>query len=118
IVGILQGIIMTVASIVLIVGYLGHFGGITPIFDNLRDLDPNLLTPNFGGEFSLIEMFGLWITYGVAVIGLPWAVQSTLSYDSTKTMKYAIMIGIVFVAFWTIFIGGWGGPASRLFSPE
>lgn len=118
IVGILQGIIMTVASIVLAVGYFTHFNGIGNIFEEVREIDPKLITPNFGGEFPLFEMLGYWLTYSVGLLGLPWAVQSVLGYRSTKTMRYAIVIGVVIVAFWTIFISSWGGVAGRVFSPD
>lgn len=117
IVAMLQGLIMTVASIFLIAGYLGYYNGIGPIFDGIADIDMRLLTPNFGGEFPLIELLGFWFTYGIGVLGLPWAVQSTLGYDSTRTMKLAIAIGIVFVAFWSIFVG-WAGVAGRVFAPD
>lgn len=117
IVAILQGLIMTIASIFLIVGYLSYYKGFGPIVEGLAEIDMRLLTPNFGGEFPLIELLGFWFTYGIGVLGLPWAVQSTLGYDSTKTMKQAIFIGTVFVAFWSIFVG-WAGVAGRVFAPN
>ena len=109
---------MTVASLILVIGYLMHFNGIEPIFNGLETIDPKLLTPNYGGEFQLIEMVGYWFTYSIWVLGLAWAVQNTLGYKSTKTMKYAIVMGIVFVGFWTIFIGVFGGAAGRVFAPN
>jgi sodium/pantothenate symporter len=120
-VGILQGILMTIASLILIVGYLVHFGGIAPIFEKVRMIDPALMTPGGGGPSGpapLVEMLGYWLTYGLAYLGLPWAVQSTLGYKSTKTMKSAIVIGIVMAGIWTIFVGDLGGVAGRAFSPN
>lgn len=116
-VAIVQGLIMTVASIFLIAGYLGYYNGIGSIFEGIKDIDMKLLTPNYGGEFPLIQMLGFWFTYGIGVLGLPWGVQSTLGYDSTKTMKLAIVIGVTFVAFWSIFVG-WAGVAGRIFAPD
>lgn len=120
-VGILQGILMTIASIILIMGYLIHFQGLTPIFDQVRAIDPNLMTPGGGGPNGgapLIEMLGYWLTYGLAYLGLPWAVQATLGYRSTRTMKSAIVIGIVMAGIWTVFVGNLGGVAGRAFSPD
>jgi sodium/pantothenate symporter len=117
-VGILQGFVMTAATIMLVVGYLTYHGGVTPIFEGLRSIDPNLLHPTAGGQFTLFELFGRHLTYSIFTIGLPWAVQSTLSYKDTKSMKQAIQVGIVFVAIWTIFLMGFGGPASRVYNPD
>jgi sodium/pantothenate symporter len=116
-VGLLQGFVMTLASILLIGGYLYHFKGIEPIFTAAKSIDPKLMTPT-GGEASIIQLLGLWLTYGIGVLGLPWAVQSTLGYDSTKTMKKAIIIGVIFVAIWSIFITDLGGLAGRVFAPN
>ncbi|MFA1820165.1 sodium/solute symporter [Virgibacillus oceani] len=118
VVGILQGFVMTVASLILIVGYISYNNGLTPIFHGLQDIDPKLLTPTYGGAFPLIEMAALWFTYSILLIGLPWGVQSALGYNSTKTMKRAMIIGVVFVGMWTIFISTFGGAAARIFSPD
>lgn len=118
IVGILQGFVMTVASLILVAGYISYNKGIAPIFQGLEEIDPNLLTPTYGGEFPLIEMITMWFTYSILLIGLPWGVQSALGYDSTKTMKRAMVLGITFVGFWTIFVSVFGGAAARIFSPD
>lgn len=118
IVGILQGLVMTATSLLLVFGYIGHFNGIEAIFDGLKSIDPRLMTPNFGGEFSFTELLTLWFTYGIGLMSIPWAVQPTLGYDSTKTMRYAMIIGIVFVSFWLIFISVIGGAAGGVVSPN
>lgn len=118
IIGVLQGFVMTVASLILIVGYISYNKGIAPIFQELKVIDPNLLTPNFGGAFPMIEMITLWFTYSILLIGLPWGIQSALGYDSTKTMKRAMVLGIFFVGIWTIFVTGFGGAAARVFTPD
>src|SRR5699024_5415927 len=103
VVGVLQGFVMTVASLILIVGYVSYNKGITPIFHSLRDIDPNLLTPTYGGTFPFIEMIAIWFTYSILLIGLPWGLQSALGYDSTKTIKSPLIIGAVFTGRSTIF---------------
>lgn len=118
VIGILQGFVMTVASLILIIGYISYNKGLTPIFEELKDIDPNMLTPNFGGSFPLLEMATFWFTYSILLIGLPWGIQSALGYNSTKTMKRAMVIGIVFVGIWTVFVSAFGGAAARVFSPN
>src|SRR5699024_3926337 len=118
IVGILQGFVMTVASLILVAGYISYNKGIAPIFQGLEEIDPNLLTPTYGGEFPLIEMITIWFTYSILLIGLPWGIQSALGYDSTKTMKSAMIIGVVFIGMWTILVSTFGGAAARVLSPD
>lgn len=117
-VGVLQGLIMTIGSIVLVVVYFFHFDGLEPILEKLSNIDSKLLTPNYGGEVSNYEMMGYWFTYGIGLAALPWGVQSTLGYGSVKTMKRAIIIGIVFVTIWITFISSLGGAAGRAFLPD
>jgi sodium/pantothenate symporter len=114
-VAIMQGIVMTVASIILIVGFISHFGGITSLFNKAAEANPSGLTP--GGGASLLEMMGYWLTYGIGVLGLAWAVQGTLGYGSVKTMKSAIIVGIVMVTFWSVFLS-LGGLAGRAMFPD
>jgi sodium/pantothenate symporter len=116
-VAILQGIVMTLASIFLIAGYIAHFRGIGPIFSSLQQIDLNLLKPTGAFETPLIYLLGTWLTFGIGVLGLPWAVQATLGYGSIKNMKRAIFLGIIFVTFWTVFLGVFGGAAGRVFTP-
>lgn len=112
-VAILQGIIMTVASVVLIVGFIIHFGGVAPVFNEYRQINPIGQTP--GGATPLLTMFNFWITYGIGVLGLAWGVQGTLSYGSVKTMKRAIVAGIIMVTFWSVFMSVAGVAAKVLF---
>lgn len=114
-VAVVQGVVMTIGSIVLLVGYIRYSGGVTPIFDKVREVDPQLMAP--GGGTPLFAMLGFWLTYGIGLLGLPWAVQASLGYKSTKTMKLAIVIGIVMVSFWSIFMG-LGGVAARAAFPD
>src|SRR5699024_6603399 len=89
-----------------------------PIMDKIHNIDPKLLTPNYGGEVSIYEMMGYWFTYGIGLAALPWGVQSTLGYGSVKNMKRAIIIGIIFVTIWITFVSALGGAAGRAFSPD
>lgn len=118
VVGILQGFIMTFATIVLLVGFMVYFGGMPEIMEQISQISTDLLTPNAGGTISLLNEFDLWVTYSIGIIGLPWAVQSALTYKDTKTMKRAIYIGIVLVSIWTILLCGWAGAAARAYAPD
>lgn len=114
-VAMLQGIIMTAASIILIIAFLVHFGGITPLFEASASLNPAYTTP--GGTAPLRSMVDLWFTYSIGALGLAWGVQGALSYGSTRTMKIGIVAGIVMVTFWTIFMS-LAGVAGKLLFPN
>jgi len=118
IVGILQGFIMTAATLILVVGYMVFYGGMPEIMERVGKLSSDLLTPNVGGKVPLYQLFNLWCTYSIGIIGLPWAVQSALTYKDTRTLKLGIGIGIVFVMIWTVFLCGWAGAAGRLMTPD
>ena len=107
VVGILQGFIMTAATIILVGGYMVFYGGMPEIMQRVGEISTSLWTPNAGGQYPLYQLFNLWCTYSIAIIGLPWAVQSSLTYKDTKTMKQAIVIGIIFVLIWSVFLCGW-----------
>lgn len=111
----MQGIIMTLASVILIVAFIAHFGGVTQIFEASVALDPVRSSP--GGTEPLYTMIDYWFTYGIGVLGLAWGVQGALSYGSVKTMKTAIVAGIVMVSFWSVFMG-LGGVAGKVLFPD
>src|SRR5699024_8058440 len=114
-VAMMQGIIMTLASVILIVAFIIHFGGVTPIFEASAELDPVRASP--GGTEPLYTMVDFWFTYGIGVLGLAWGVQGALSYRSVKTMKTAIVFGIIMVTFWTVFMS-MGGVAGKVLFPD
>ena len=118
VVGILQGFIMTAATLILVGGYMVFYGGMPEIMQRVGEIGTELWTPNKGGEFPLYQLFNLWATYSIAIIGLPWAVQSALTYKDTKTMKRAIVIGTIFVLIWSVFLCGWAGAAGRVYTPD
>lgn len=117
VVGIIQGFIMLFGSLILLFGYMTYFGSVGNIFSRLAEIDPVLLTPNTGGTTPFILLFEYWVMYALTCGGLPWVVQGSLTYDNTKTMKRAMIIGTVMLLFWNIFFACLGGAAARAFDP-
>lgn len=117
-VGIVQGFIMTAATIILVIGYMIALGGMPQIVQTLNAIDPNLLSPTSGGAFDFGYLIDKQFTYSIGCIGLPWAVQSALTYKDTKTMKTAIVTGTAMVMIWTILLSSWGGAAARAYAPD
>jgi len=116
-VAMLQGIVMTVGSLILLAGYLTQVGSLPQIMTGIGNIDPKLLTPNYGGQFPLVSILNFWCMYGLCTPAVPWVTQSTLTYKDTKTMKQAIIAGAVMCCIWTVFVCVFGGAASRIFNP-
>jgi len=117
IVGIIQGFVMTFGSLILLFGYMSHFGSIGNIFSELGTIDPALLTPNLGGAIPLIAIFEFWTMYSITCGSLPWVAQGTLTYNNTKTLRRAMIIGVIMLLFWNVFFAIFGGAAARAFDP-
>lgn len=112
---IVQGIVMSVAVVFVIVAFMQHlgFGG---IFHGLEEIDPKLLIAPGVGVPSFF-FFSLSIMVGFGLLGLFHAVQGCLAYNTTKTMRQAIAIGVPLLLLWTAGLVVLGGAAGRVFTP-
>ncbi len=117
-VSVLQGFVMTLATLLLVIGYMVFFGGMPEVVQELVALNPAYVEPTAGGVYTMGNLLNCWVSYSIVIIALPWAVQSALTYKDTKTMKRACILGIIFVGIWTVFLCGWGGAAARAFDPD
>lgn len=112
---VIQGFIMTFATLVLIFGVVFHIqgeaGSMTQAWQNLANSQYKMImSPH---QWSIPVMFSyIWLV-GITYVGLPHAVQGALTYKDTKSLHGAILVGVVVVTFWQgimTFIG----PAARL----
>ncbi len=93
----LQGIIMTIGTVVLIVGAIVASGGVSNIIGKLYEIDPGLISP-YGPDPSFTTMpwvTSFWIFVGFAVVGLPQVATRAMSYRDSKSLKEAIIYGTV-----------------------
>jgi len=93
----LQGIIMTIGTIVLFVGTVVAGGGVGNIVQKMYAANPGLITP-----FSIKEGFAtmtwvtsFWILVGFAVVGLPSVGMRAMAYKDTKSLKNGIIYGTI-----------------------
>lgn len=66
-------------------------------------------------------MFGLfefWVMYSLMAVGQPWVSQGSLTYNNTKTMKRAMIIGTIMLLCWGTLFACLGGAAARAFDPS
>lgn len=94
----IMGTVMLVGTIVILVGTIIAGGGITAIMTELKEIDPNLLTP-FGTSGTLTPRYvsSFWILVGIGVVGLPQISVRAMGYKDSKAMHQAIIIGTIVV---------------------
>src|SRR5690625_1828425 len=94
----IQGIIMFVGTLLLLIGVIIAGGGVSNLFAQLVDINPNLITP-FGNDGNLTAAYvsSYWILVGVGVVALPQIAVRAMSYRDSRSMHRAIMIGTVVV---------------------
>lgn len=95
----IQGIIMLVGTITLLIATVIAGGGIEAIMTDLRNENPNLLSP-YGADLSLTPRYlsSFWILVGVGVIGLPQVAVRAMSYKNARAMHRAIIIGTIVIS--------------------
>lgn len=94
-----QGIVMTIAVVALFWGTLNHIGSTETALKSIAQIDPKLLSP---WSWSIPYQISMWMNFGLLIVGLPHSTMGTLTYKSTGAMHRAIIIGAVFVIFWSL----------------
>ena len=97
----IQGIVMTIGSILLFLGTVNHAGGFLKSTEILVAENINLLSPTMGGAFSKPFVFSITCLIGYFAVGMPHAMLGALTYKNTKALKRAIWMGGIFVFIWT-----------------
>ncbi len=93
----LQGTVMTIATIALVITVVVKGGGIPNIIQNMKAIDPGMITP-YGvqeGFMSKSWVTSYWVLVGFATIGLPSISQRAMSYKDTKSLNQGIKVGTV-----------------------
>ncbi len=93
----LQGVVMTIATMVLLAGVLIKGGGIPNIIQNMKAADPGMITP-FGVEEGFMTkpwVTSYWVLVGFATIGLPSIAQRAMSYKDSDSLNKGIKYGTV-----------------------
>ncbi|MCF6463150.1 sodium/pantothenate symporter [Clostridium sp. Cult1] len=93
----LQGIIMTMGTIILFVVAVQAGGGISNIVTNMREINPGLISP-FGvteGFMTKAYVTSFWILVGFAIVGLPSVAVRAMSYKDTNSLHRGIKYGTI-----------------------
>lgn len=91
----LQGTVMSIATLILVVTVVIKGGGIPTIIQNMKAIDPGMITP-FGVQEGFMTkpwVTSYWILVGFATIGLPSISQRAMSYKDTESLNRGIKFG-------------------------
>ena len=89
----IQAVIMFTATIVLFVVISKHGNGMENIMMKIKDIDPNLLRPDSGGNIAKPFIMSFWILVGIGILGLPATTIRCMAFKDTKAMHNAMIIG-------------------------
>lgn len=93
----LQGIVMTVSTLILFITVIVKGGGIPNIIQNMKAIDPGMISP-YGvteGFMTKTWVTSFWVLVGFATIGLPSISQRAMSYKDTKSLNQGIKVGTI-----------------------
>ncbi|GAB3046391.1 sodium/pantothenate symporter [Virgibacillus ainsalahensis] len=95
-----QGSVMFIGTLILLIATIIAGGGISAIISDLAAENPNLITP-FGAEGTLTPTYvsSFWILVGVGVVALPQVTVRAMSYNNSRSMHRALIIGTIVVGF-------------------
>lgn len=109
-----QGIVMTLAIVMLFVMLLAKVSPLEATYRTIIDIDPNLVTP---WVWNPAYAFSMFVSLGLVTIGQPHGAMGCLMYKDTKGMHNAMIIGAVVVFIWSAMIV-WAGNLARAVVPN
>lgn len=96
----IQGIVMVVASVVVLLAVVEAGGGVARCVATLRAIDPGLITPSGPGDaVPQPMMLSFWILVGLGVLGLPQTTQKCMAYKDSQSMHDAMILGTLIIGF-------------------
>ena len=100
----LQGIVITVGTVLLFAGTYKAAGGFQSSTEAIAALDPKFLSPTMFGEFQWPFIFSVACLSGYFAAGSPHGMLGALTYKNTTALKRGIWIGAILVFIWTMLL--------------
>ena len=96
----MQGIVMTVAAVVVLLAVVQAGGGMEACMSRLKAIDPGLITPT-GPKDAVPQpmILSFWVLVGLGVLGLPQTSQRCMGYKDSRAMHSAMIMGTVIIGF-------------------
>ena len=88
----MQGIVMTVAAVVVLLAVVQAGGGMEACMSRLKAIDPGLITPT-GPKDAVPQpmILSFWVLVGLGVLGLPQTSQRCMGYKDSRAMHSAMI---------------------------
>ena len=90
-------VFMLIGMVVLLAGLLHNGGGFAAIMERISSHSPQLLDPLSAGNMPVSLYISQWVLVGLCVIALPQSAVRCLSYESTRALHRAMIIGTVVI---------------------
>jgi sodium/pantothenate symporter len=100
----LQGVVITVGTVLLFVGTWRAVGGLERSTALIGALDPKFLSPTMNGAFPWPFIFSVACLSGYFSAGSPHGMLGALSYKNTTALKRGIWLGAILVFVWTLML--------------
>jgi sodium/pantothenate symporter len=100
----LQGIVITVGTVLLFAGTYKAAGGFERSTAVIAAIDPKFLSPTMLGEFSWPFIFSVACLSGYFSAGSPHGMLAALTYKNTTALKRGIWLGAILVFVWTVLL--------------
>jgi len=101
----LQGVVMLLASVVVLFAVVRAGGGMEQCIQTLRGIDPGLISPSgAGGGLPAPMLFSFWILVGLGILGLPQTTQRCFGYRDSRSMHDAMIMGTLIIGFLLLFM--------------
>lgn len=96
----IQGLVMVVASVVVLLAVIEAGGGVERCVATLRAIDPGLVTPT-GPDNAVPRpmILSFWILVGLGILGLPQTSQKCMGYKDSRSMHSAMIMGTLIIGF-------------------
>lgn len=107
----IQGVVMMIGTFLFMFFVLKAGGGLTGIDEGLQKNLPDVYD-NLWAKYKPGTLISFWILVGFGTLGLPQTAVRCLGFDSTKSLRKAMVIGTVTCAFILVgmhLAGCWAG---------
>jgi sodium/pantothenate symporter len=114
----LQGLVMLVGVGALFWAILSYAGGMGELMNQLHAMDPTLLTPDAGGDYSWGTIITIgWVLVGIGLLGMPHVAVRGLTFRDSKAMHRAMVLVTVVMFFFTFVMMFLGTAANVVIGP-
>lgn len=89
----IQAVVMFAATFILFFIILKKGNGMENIMFKIKDINPDMLRPDSGGNIAKPFIMSFWVLVGIGILGLPATSVRCMAFKDSKAMHRAMVIG-------------------------